>query len=263
MTMGRRTFGLTVLAVMAAAVGTRSANSPVPVSDSHHLWGYLGAEGPEHWGELDPAYGVCDTGQAQSPIDLPGHPEFSGDDITIEYAAPLHSVDVVNNGHTLQAAVAAGTGNRLVIGGVPFELAQYHFHLPSEHTVDGQQTSMELHLVHKNAQGGLAVLGVLLQETAGASIFRPVLIGGPDRIDGTRTVPGPIDLRDYLPKDLGQYQYEGSLTTPPCSEGVAWTVLRTPMPVGIDEAARFRTLFGADNRPTQPVNGRTVVPTEH
>ncbi|WP_253186345.1 carbonic anhydrase [Nocardia brasiliensis] len=218
-------------------------------------WDY-DAEGPDHWADLDHAYRTCQNGHEQSPIDLPSHTRLEPDEhIDIHYAT-VPALELINNGHTVQANLPAGNGNRLVIGGAEFELAQFHFHLPSEHTVDGAGTAMELHLVHKNGAGALAVLGVLLQAGAGPSPLDQILAAAPAA--GVPAAAAGLDLRALLPADLDQFRYRGSLTTPPCSEGVSWTVLEHPVAVGSAGVDRYRMLFAHSNRPTQPLYGRAV-----
>lgn len=228
-------------------------------SDAAPHWDY-DADGPGHWADLDRDYVTCKAGHAQSPIDLPGHPSSPpAGRIGIEYGA-VASVELVNTGHTVQGNLPARNGNRILVDGMPFTLAQFHFHLPSEHTVDGARTAMELHLVHRGASGALAVLGIPMEQAPGRSAFEPVLTVAPASSRG-KVRTGPIDLRAFLPADLAQFRYAGSLTTPPCSEGVLWTVLRTPVAVAPAEVDRYRTLFPHSNRPTQPLNGRTVIAT--
>ncbi|WP_040778023.1 carbonic anhydrase [Nocardia pneumoniae] len=230
------------------------ASTPAHVA-SH--WDY-DAEGPDHWAELDRDYLACKSGRQQSPIDLPSHARLEpSEHITIDYHS-VPGLTLLNTGHTVQANLSAGNGNRIVVDGVPFDLAQFHFHLPSEHTLDGAGATMEVHFVHKSAAGKLAVLGVLMQATPDPSPFDPILTLAPEAVDVPIPVAGPVDLRALLPGVLDQFRYEGSLTTPPCSEGVSWTVLGNPVPVAASDADRYRTLFAHSNRPTQPLNGRAV-----
>ncbi|MEV0299144.1 carbonic anhydrase family protein [Nocardia sp. NPDC050710] len=247
---------IAILALPACSSGANEPQAnPAPHTPAH--WDY-DAEGPDHWADLDRDFLVCQRGHQQSPIDLASRIRLSPrDHITIEYA-PVPSVELVNNGHTVQANLPAGNGNRILVDATPFELVQFHFHLPSEHTVDGVGTTMELHLVHKSAAGALAVLGVLLQARPGASPFAAVLGAAPAQAEAAITVAGPVDPRAFLPTDPDQFRYQGSLTTPPCSEGVSWTVLRTPVGVAAAEADRYRELFPHSNRPTQPLHERTV-----
>ncbi|MFI9508890.1 carbonic anhydrase [Nocardia sp. NPDC052566] len=251
----RRRYTLMMLALLAISGCSLSSAAPVTKVVASH-WDY-GAEGPEHWAELDSSYRVCRSGHAQSPIDLPSRAMLDpADRIGIEYG-PIPSVELVNTGHTVQANPPAGTGNRILVDGMPFELVQFHFHLPGEHTVDGVGATMELHLVHRNAAGALAVLGVPMRQAPGPSAFAPMLANAPGK-PGAKVTTGPIDPRTFLPADTGQFRYVGSLTTPPCSEGVRWIVLRHPVAVTPEEAGRYLTLFPHSNRPTQPLNGRVV-----
>ncbi|MFC9998656.1 carbonic anhydrase [Nocardia sp. NPDC127526] len=255
--LGRRQIlaGLALLAITGCAGPSRKPTAATSETSPH--WDYE-AEGPEHWAELDSRYLTCGTGHAQSPVDLSSHTQLHPDDhITIEYGI-VPAFGILHDGHTLLVRPAAADSSRILLGGRPFQLTQFHFHMPSEHTVDGVNSTMELHLVHRDDSGSLAVLGILMQETAGASGFDPLLATVPQR-QGESVLTGPIDLRTLLPADLGQFRYEGSLTTPPCSEGVSWTVLRNPVPVSREVADRYHALFPHSNRPTQPLNGRTVI----
>ncbi|WP_280421882.1 carbonic anhydrase [Nocardia carnea] len=249
----RRALGVVVaLAAGGAAVtfaGTRAGTE----TPAH--WDYE-AEGPGHWAELDRTYRVCGTGHAQSPVDLPSHTQSHPDEhIEIEYGM-VAITESVNNGHTVQTNLPAGNGNRIVVDGRPHELTQFHFHAPGEHTVDGHSAGMEFHLVHKDASGALAVLAILLEPGDG-SPFAPLLTALPAAPGSTVRI-GPVDLRSLLPTDRAQFRYTGSLTTPPCTEGVSWTVLRSPLPVSGPELDRYRSLFAHTNRPVQPLNGRPV-----
>ncbi|NEW37513.1 carbonic anhydrase family protein [Nocardia cyriacigeorgica] len=244
---------LAALALLAVSGCGGSEPSGSRATDPH--WDY-DAEGPDHWADLDSHYVTCRSGHAQSPIDLPGHSQLHPTDhIEIDYR-PIPSAELVNNGHTIQANVPAG--NRILVDGKPFALTQFHFHLPSEHTVDGADATMELHFVHADSNGRPAVLAVLLRAQEGGSPFDAVLATPPDHPGATRSI-GRIDPRRFLPDDLAQFRYQGSLTTPPCTEGVEWIVLSHPVPVAVTEADRFRALFPHSNRPTQPRYGRPVI----
>ncbi|GAU65701.1 carbonic anhydrase [Streptomyces sp. NBRC 110611] len=222
-------------------------------------WSYEGADGPEKWGDLDPSFTQCKAGRRQSPIDLTKnsattHPA----EVSIGYRPA--TVTLENRGHTIQAT--APGGGTLRVGGSRYELRQFHFHLPSEHTVQGKGTAIELHFVHRNARGQLAVLAVLMRERPGESAFAPLWRALPAAKGGTTTTDRPLDLNRLLPRGRAYFQYAGSLTTPPCTEGVVWTVLAQPVTVSPGEAARYRTLFPLSNRPVQPRRDRALYSSE-
>jgi len=154
---------------------------------------------------------------------------------------------------------AAGSGNTIVVDGTLYELLQFHFHAPSEHTVAGASFAMELHLVHKSAGGGLAVVGVLLQQGAASASLAPVLTSIPVDISVEHDLSAPIDLMQLLPADRRVYRYPGSLTTPPCSEGVKWILFTTPMDVDTAQAAAYTALYTGTNRPPQPRGARFLL----
>ncbi|WP_306355758.1 MULTISPECIES: carbonic anhydrase [unclassified Nocardia] len=249
----RRALAALTLFALPAALGARSAADGEPARPH---WDYA-ADGPEHWADLDHRFLACRVGHQQSPIDLPRHaPLDPADHLAFAYG-PLPAVALTDNGHTLQAAVPAAGGHHIVLDGRRYALTQFHFHTPSEHTVDGVGTVMELHLVHTDARGNLAVVAVLMETGPAPSAFTPLFAELPP--PGGSHTTGPFDLRTLLPTDHAQFRYGGSLTTPPCTEGVAWTVLREPVRVTAREADRYRALFPHSNRPTQPRNGRPVL----
>ncbi|MFD3745552.1 carbonic anhydrase [Nocardia sp. NPDC058633] len=248
--MTRRS-ALVALALLAVA----GCGGSAMVGEPH--WDYS-AEGPDHWADLDRGYATCRAGHAQSPIALDGPTEIHPTDhIEIDYR-PIPSLTLLNNGHTIQASVPADSGNAIAVDGTRFTLTQFHFHLPSEHTIDGDETAMELHLVHIAASGRLAVLAVLLRPESGPTPLSRVLTASPNHPGRPGTVTA-VDPREFLPTDLAQFRYQGSLTTPPCTEGVEWTVLRHPAPVAVADVDNFRAQFPHSNRPTQPRNGRPVI----
>ena len=234
------------------AGGTRStAASAAPTH-----WEYEGARGPGAWGGLDPAFAACAAGREQSPVDLSAAAATPGARPVVVDYRPTVPTEVVNTGHTIQVNLPAG--NALTVDGTRYELRQFHFHLPSEHTVDGANRDMELHLVHQNESGGLAVLGVLLTAAEAGSPFGSLWTVLPGAAGAKAAFDRPVDLIAFLPAARAQLRYPGSLTTPPCTEGVAWTVLTDPMPIGPDQLTRYRQLFTGSNRPTQPLGVRKV-----
>lgn len=220
-------------------------------------WGYEGADGPANWATLSEDFEACEAGKEQSPIDLDDDKAVKAPvntAVTIDYQ-PVTG-ELVNNGHTIQADVSAGS--RIVLDGKTYDLKQFHFHLPSEHTEDGEHADMEVHFVHADQAGKLAVVGVLMEAEAGDSAFSGLFAKLPAKEGATEKIDRPLDLTAFLPDDRDQYRYDGSLTTPACAEGVKWTVLKDSVDVSPDEVAAYKELFPVSNRPTQPLNGREV-----
>ncbi|GHE40360.1 carbonic anhydrase [Streptomyces capitiformicae] len=224
-------------------------------------WGYDGADGPANWATLAEDFEACEAGKEQSPIDLDDDKAVDAPvnkAVTIDYQ-PV-TAELVNNGHTVQANVLAGS--RIVIDGTSYDLKQFHFHLPSEHTEDGEHSEMEVHFVHADKAGALAVVGVLMDDDddakSGKSAFADLFAKLPAEEGATEKITKAFDLTAFLPGDRDQYQYDGSLTTPSCAEGVKWTVLKEEVLVSADEVAAYKELFPKSNRPTQPVNDREV-----
>lgn len=221
-------------------------------------WSYEDVQtGPSAWGKLAPEYAACAEGKTQSPVDLPpAVPMADAHRIKFDY----HSVPlkILNNGHTIQVEVPAG--NFIDLDGGRYELRQFHFHHPSEETIAGKPADMVAHLVHVNERGSLAVVGVLI--TAGAG--EPVAL---DRIwhhlpthAGEALTPAgvQIDLADLLPPHRQFYHYTGSLTTPPCTEGVSWNVIAEPIHISTEHLNAFHALYPSNARPLQPLNERII-----
>lgn len=244
----------------AADTGDHSTGSGAVVTASHGSsgevhWAYEGEGGPDHWGELSGDYTACVDGSKQSPIDIRNPLPMGLTDIGFEYL-PMDAA-VVNNGHTIQANFEPGS--RIRIDGKVFELAQFHLHAPSEHTMAGKRFPMELHLVHKSADGELAVVGVFFVEGSENQALAPLFAAMPTEANDTARTPRPIELAALLPLTRVDVRYYGSLTTPPCSEGVRWNVLSDPVEASAEQLKAFQALYKGNNRPLQPVNNRTVV----
>ncbi len=218
-------------------------------------WGYEGEEGPEHWGALSADYGGCATGQRQSPVDLTVTDAEDLADPVFKYQPSAFAI--FNNGHTIQVNYEAGS--TIEVDGIPYRLLQFHFHHPSEHTVAGASFPMEMHLVHQNEERGLAVVGVLLQRGRSNQALAPIWGHLPaDKGEAERISGVTINASDLLPEERSFYQYEGSLTTPPCTEGVRWMVMRTPIELSEAQLAAFDAIHHINNRPVQPLGNRTV-----
>jgi len=241
----------------AAGLGVTLASADQPAAPH---WDYAGSDGPSAWATLSPHYAQCGRGTRQSPIDLPLTLHYEA--ATVEQAAldvfrHEHAIDVHNNGHTIE--VQYDDGDRLQLGERSYRLVQYHFHAPSEHTVAGQHFPMELHLVHRADDGELAVVAVFLEEGPTNPGYAPVwnhLPKAPGRAEHVEHVG--IDIDDLLPASRRAFAYIGSLTTPPCSEGVHWLVLRTPEALGVEQIRAFSTVLGHNSRPVQADNGRSL-----
>ena len=213
-------------------------------------WGYEGETGPANWGK---AFPVCGTGQAQSPVDIRGPFEKAAHPIKFDYKpTPLK---VLNNGHTIQATV--GAGSSITINSVAYELLQFHFHRPSEEHVNGKPSSMVAHFVHKSATGKLAVVGVLLGEGKENPVVRSIWANAPQREAPEVVVSGAeINPASMLPERFEYYAFEGSLTTPPCTEGVTFYILKSATDISRAQIDAFP--FRANARPVQPLNGRKI-----
>ena len=217
-------------------------------------WSYSGCTGPAHWGDLDPRYAMAKTGRCQSPIDLTGPYQPGVESVFFTYqAAPL---SVTNNGHSIQ--VDCPQGSSITVGGYRFELVQYHFHTPSEHTVDGGFYEMELHLVHQDEKGRQAVVGVFLATGEVNETLQAVWDHMPETAGQTNTDDRLVDPSGLLPSDRQCVQYDGSLTTPPCSEDVAWIMMLNPITATYDQIEQCERVIGPNNRSVQPLNGRIL-----
>jgi carbonic anhydrase len=219
-------------------------------------WSYDGDSGPTHWAELDPDWALCAAGKSQSPIEIPQETvPMSLDDLSFAYqASPLA---LVNNGHTVQ--VNYSPGSHISFGGVEYELAQFHFHAHSEHRLGGQFAPLEAHLVHRSSSGALAVVGVLIDEGDENAALATVFSHLPKQSGGTEQVSeSTFNASELLPAAHGGFRYEGSLTTPPCTEGVHWQVLAEPVYASPAQIAAFTALYANDARPLQALESRHV-----
>ena len=218
-------------------------------------WTYEGKEGPADWGKLDPRFASCSMGKTQSPIDIKGAKPADLPALTFHYqAVPLNIID---NGHTIQINYPAGS--TLTVGAKSYTLTQFHFHHPSEEHINGQGYAMVAHLVHADSEGHLAVVAVLLKPGADNPLIATLWKNLPSQKGNAVDVPGvTVDAATLLPADHGYFTYAGSLTTPPCTEGVSWYVLKHQSPVSADEIAAFAKLYPKNARPIQKTNGREI-----
>ena len=218
-------------------------------------WGYTGDSGPRNWATLSPEFSDC-SGKNQSPIDLAGFVEAELPPLTFHYRKG--STEVVNNGHTVQVNQASGSS--LEADGKKFELKQFHFHSPSENLIDGKSYPMEAHLVHADDKGNLAVVAVMFVEGESNPTLAKVWKEMPEKAGEKRELPAGISAEGILPADRDYYRFNGSLTTPPCSEGVRWLVMKKPVSASAEQIQAFvHVMHHPNNRPVQPVNARPVL----
>jgi carbonic anhydrase len=219
-------------------------------------WSYRGQGGPDQWGDLKPDYHVCKAGKSQSPIDLTSGIDATLPEIRFDYR--VAQLRIANNGHTIQLDFPKGS--RMQSGGKTYELLQYHFHAPSEHLIDGKSYPLEVHLVHKNEAGDLAVVGVMFEPGEDNIALQEIWRHLPKQAgDPVAVADVAVNAYDLLPPDRRYHRYMGSLTTPPCSEGVNWHVMRTPLKASARQIKAFIDIAGENARPPQALNSRLLV----
>lgn len=250
--------GLLVLASAAVAQLTPSRAQTSATEQAKPAprveFGYAGPSGPDHWAELSKNYAICATGQQESPIDL--HGPITADLGAIDFAWQKLALRATNNGHTVQ--FDASPGSSMALGGNRYALAQFHIHHPSEHLLDGRRFPLEIHFVHTLADGRIGVVGVFVAEGKANPVLQTALDTIPKDVDTTST-GGVIDPRALLPVKRGFYRYEGSLTTPPCTEKVDWIVMATPIEASAAQIDQFQAIFPFNARPLQAINRRFLL----
>jgi carbonic anhydrase len=223
-------------------------------------WSYEGTAGPAHWGDLDPAYAACKTGKQQSPIDIRNARRADLPALQFQFRnGPLEYL--INNGYAIRVNYhdASGTGNFLVVGGKRYHLTQFHFHHPSEEYIGGKPYPMEVHFMFESSDGQVAGATVFLKAgKPNATIQKiwdhmPAIESKEEAIAGVEINPAAL-----LPRDTAYYTYMGSLTAPPCTEGVRWFVLKTPVELSAKQIQAYARIYPHDVRPVQPSNGRVV-----
>ena len=231
-------------AAAAAAVVLLAASGA-----SHaQTFSYFGESGPAHWSEINPAWGSCNSGETQSPVDLNGPPRGNKHhELSVNYS--LTTGEIFNNGHTNEKETHGA--NLLTLDGIVYELKQFHFHTPSEHRVNGRGYDMELHLVHAAADGTLAVIGIFLKRGPTSKALAPVLASLPNELNVHEELQQPFNPAAFLPESKDHYRYLGSLTTPACTEGVKWIVMAQPMTVSDEDMAQLAARINFNARPVQ------------
>eukprot|EP01034_Spumella_vulgaris_P031675 gene31675-39126_t len=237
------------LAALMACIGHTAF-----AADASH-WGYTGAEGPDQWAKLSPDNYAC-NGKNQSPVDLKGSIHAALKPLKMDYKAGGN--EVLNNGHTLQVGFTPGSA--LWLDGERFELKQYHFHAPSENLIGGVSYPLEVHLVHADKDGNLAVVAVMFKEGAENKALAALWPQLPKEAGVKTALSTPLSAAALLPAKHAYYRFSGSLTTPPCSEGVRWLVMKNPVTVSKAQVAEFaEVIHHPNNRPVQALNGRPVL----
>ena len=241
--------------LMIAALVFSLASMATAQTTTH--WDYQGKYGPLAWGKLDPAYKACSQGHEQSPIDIRGaHLNKALKPIEFHYIAG--SVTLENTGQTV--VVRVDPGSYILAGGVRYDLQQFHFHHPGEESVKGKLTDMDIHLIHKSADGKLAVIAVRLSENLDnpnatlATLWQHL----PATTGATEKVTDMVNPGGLLPGDRGYWTYSGSLTTPPCTEGVRWFVFEDPLSISRAQLRAFAALYKINSRPLQDTHGRRI-----
>ncbi len=246
-----------VPAAKPEAAKTKDDKSKHAKADEHKPhWEYEGKTGPENWGKLSPDFATCEIGRNQSPINI--------EDTMRASLKPIRGIqkfpakEIFNNSHTVQ--VNFKTGNMLVLDSAPYQMKQVHFHAPSENTIKGKSYPLEAHFVHADAKGNLTVVGVMFnvgKANAGLTKLWSQMSDKEGKPIALKTRVTPAEM---MPENRAYYRFSGSLTTPPCSEGVRWILLKTPMTASKEQIEAFeKAVHHNNNRPVQALNGRVVV----
>lgn len=241
-----------------AVTGNKTlASKEVPQHSGEIHWSYDGEAGPTSWGKLKPEFSMCALGKRQSPINIADGSTLEGPAEPIQFNYSPSNATVVNNGHTIQVDMQGE--NSITVRGSTYRLLQFHFHTPSEEQIDFKRYPMVAHLVHKNDDGQLAVVALLMDVATTNPLIDKVWTYMPLEVNDRVRMPRDfLNLTELLPSDQRYYQFMGSLTTPPCSEGVLWLVMKKPIQISKEQHKLFTQLYAFNARPVQPLNGRTV-----
>lgn len=223
-------------------------------------WGYTGHEGAENWGDLAPEYSMCKLGKSQTPINIDKTVLACSNDLQmIKFNYVSDSKEVINNGHTIQVNIE--NGSSIKVDGIEFTLKQFHFHTPSENQINGKNFPLEAHFVHASKDGDLAVVALMFENGVENPLIKKVWEVMPHEADKTASLTlSAKEVEAFLPKNREYYRFSGSLTTPPCSEGVRWFVLKKYATISSAQVEEFlHTVHHENNRPIQPINARKVM----
>ena len=252
--MNARRFCRAVLLTLTLTVVGLLVFSAAQEAHAPH-WAYEGKEGPKEWGTLDSSYAACSVGKTQSPIDIKGAKKTDLPALNFSYhAVPLR---IINNGHTIQVNYAPGS--TLSVGEKLYTLQQFHFHHPSEEHVNGKEFPLVAHLVHADAEGHLVVIAVLFELGNANSLIETLWENIPAVKEKPHDSSISIQAQDLIPSERSYFTYAGSLTTPPCSEGVSWYVLNSHTTISPQQLTAFAKIYPMNARPIQPTNGREIL----
>jgi carbonic anhydrase len=243
-----------LLAGLACAVSAQTTSTGTK-------WDYIGKYGPINWGKLDRAWKACSDGKEQSPVDI-RNAKLNKALPPIEFHYMAGPVEIVNNGHTIQINV--GPGSYIMYEGVRYDLVQFHFHHPSDESVKGKLSDMVVHLVHKSADGKIAVVAVLMTENRGQpnALLSTLWPSMPKVVGQTAKISDMVNPGGFLPADRGYWTYTGSLTAPPCTEGVKWLIFQQQMPLSREQLRAFSAIYPVNSRPLQDLRGRKIEASE-
>jgi len=225
-------------------------------SDGH--WGYTGKQSAEHWGELSSKYALCSSGVNQSPINIITSSVIEAELPPLVVNSNINDFDMINNGHSIQANIKGD--NTFTNDDGTFNLLQFHFHAPSEHTIDGKSFPFEAHFVHADQDGRFAVIGVMFEVGKSNPELAQMWKNMPTANQSKSTLIHALTKIKLLPEEKSYYRYNGSLTTPPCTEGVRWYILKDTIEASQAQIDKFHNIIGTDtNRPTLPINARVIL----
>ncbi|RJT11429.1 carbonic anhydrase [Rahnella inusitata] len=219
-------------------------------------WSYEGNGAPQNWSKISPEFSECTNGKNQSPVDIHNSFTVHATPLSLSYLASPESI--VNNGHSVQVNVPKG--DTLIADGETFTLQQFHFHSPSENTIDGKSFPMEAHFVHTNAAGEIAVVAVMFNVGDENKELAKIWEKMPSEHGKPANITEKVNLAKLLPAEHNHYRFSGSLTTPPCTEGVRWLVMKQPQTLSEAQLEKFQhAMHHANNRPVQDLHGRVIV----
>ncbi len=245
----------TLLALLLASCGAAPANpGPEDQAEPTVHWGYEGDVGPDHWGDLDPSFAACSLGKLQSPVDLSNAREGDLGAVVFNYSPTR--IHLKHDGHTVLADCETGDSIRFDKG--TFDLVQFRIHRPSEHLIGGRRFPMEIQFLHRDPSDRLVMVAVLCQKGEPNRALETFSDSLPSRLGEQGYLGKAVPLQDLLPESRRAFRYEGSLTTPPCTEPVFWIVLAEPLEISDDQLAQFERAVQSNNRPDQPLNGRKI-----